>query len=104
MHLLKKLALCHCMQLVPPSFSEEDASHGIISLIDRGFIPPGSQLSIEPPPVRPKMALLHGSEERNNASLTNGKNVVILLCLENRRRPSVSGLVSIGISSTWCGE
>jgi hypothetical protein len=61
-------------QLVPPPFSEEETTLGIISLTDRGLIPPGSQLSIDPPPVQPKTVPLHNADERSTHSARSGES------------------------------
>ncbi|KAJ8304824.1 hypothetical protein KUTeg_018407 [Tegillarca granosa] len=46
-------------QLAPPPISEDDARKGILSLLERGLIPAAAQLTLDPSPVRQKMAPLH---------------------------------------------
>ncbi|XP_067827442.1 IQ motif-containing protein H isoform X2 [Heptranchias perlo] len=50
--------------LLPPFVSEKDARKGILSLIERGLIPPASELSLDPPPFQPKAAPIHAIEEK----------------------------------------
>lgn len=52
------------VQLAPPPITEEDARKGILSLIERGLIPPAAQLTLDPAPVRHKMAALHDPQEK----------------------------------------
>ena len=52
-------------QLAPPSITEDDARHGILSLLERGLIPPGADLAFEPSPVKHKLAQIYTSEDRN---------------------------------------
>lgn len=51
-------------QLAPPPILEEDARKGILSLIERGLIPPAAQLTLDPSPVKNRLALLHNPEEK----------------------------------------
>ncbi|CAH1796248.1 unnamed protein product [Owenia fusiformis] len=51
--------------LVPPPISEDDAKKGILSLIERGLIPPAAELTLEPPPVRHNLAQLHDPSVRD---------------------------------------
>lgn len=51
-------------QLAPPPITEQDARYGIISLLDRGFIPPGADLTLDPSPVKQRLALIHTAEDR----------------------------------------
>jgi len=45
--------------LPPPPIEEKDAKRGILSLIQRGLIPPASELTLDPSPVHQKQARLH---------------------------------------------
>ena len=47
-----------------PAMADEDIDRGLLSLADRGVIPPGAQLAIEPPPIQHKMAPLHSMQDR----------------------------------------
>lgn len=46
-------------QLTPPPITEDDAKKGILSLIERGLIPPAAELSLSPSPVRNRQAMIH---------------------------------------------
>ena len=37
----------------------EDAKRGIISLVERGIIPQGAHITLEPPPIQPKKSNLN---------------------------------------------
>ncbi|XP_013393394.1 IQ domain-containing protein H isoform X2 [Lingula anatina] len=52
-------------QLIPPAISEDDAKHGILSLIERGLIPPAAELTLDPSPVHHRMAPLHDPMEKS---------------------------------------
>ena len=60
-------------QLAPPPINEEDARKGILSLIERGLIPPAAQLTLDPSPVRNKIVPLHNPEEKIKPPCTPGK-------------------------------
>ncbi|XP_076802306.1 IQ domain-containing protein H-like isoform X2 [Clavelina lepadiformis] len=45
--------------LAPPSILEKDARKGILSLIERGLIPPAAELTLDPSPVHNKRVTLH---------------------------------------------
>ncbi|XP_033124079.1 IQ domain-containing protein H-like isoform X2 [Anneissia japonica] len=51
-------------QLIPPPISEKDAGKGILSLIERGLIPPAAELTLDPNPVRNKVVTLFSPEEK----------------------------------------
>ncbi|XP_052277313.1 IQ domain-containing protein H-like isoform X2 [Dreissena polymorpha] len=57
-------------QLAPPPITEDDARKGILSLIERGLIPPAAQLTLDPSPVKNKIMLLHDPEDRNKPPCT----------------------------------
>jgi hypothetical protein len=67
-------------QLAPPPITEDDARKGILSLIERGLIPPAAQLTLDPSPVKNRMVLLHHPEDRNKPPCTPG-NIIILIIL-----------------------
>ncbi|XP_078386208.1 IQ motif-containing protein H isoform X1 [Cetorhinus maximus] len=50
--------------LLPPFVSEKDARKGILSLIERGLIPPASELTVDPPFVQHKAAKIHDIQEK----------------------------------------
>ena len=60
-------------QLAPPPINEEDARKGILSLIERGLIPPAAQLTLDPSPVKNKLVLLHNPEDRNKPPHQSGR-------------------------------
>ncbi|XP_076101914.1 IQ domain-containing protein H-like isoform X2 [Mytilus galloprovincialis] len=51
-------------QLAPPAITEDDARRGILSLIERGLIPPAAQLTLDPSPVKNRLATLHDPVDR----------------------------------------
>ncbi|KAK3096782.1 hypothetical protein FSP39_003245 [Pinctada imbricata] len=53
-------------QLAPPPISEDDARKGILSLIERGLIPPAAQLTLDPSPVKNKLVTLHDPQIKTN--------------------------------------
>ncbi|XP_060582805.1 IQ domain-containing protein H-like [Ruditapes philippinarum] len=57
-------------QLAPPPITEDDARKGILSLIERGLIPPAAQLTLDPSPVKNRMVLLHHPEDKNKPPCT----------------------------------
>ncbi|XP_053405574.1 IQ domain-containing protein H-like isoform X3 [Mercenaria mercenaria] len=57
-------------QLAPPPITEDDARKGILSLIERGLIPPAAQLTLDPSPVKNRMVPLHNPEDRNKPPCT----------------------------------
>ena len=58
--------------MAPPPISEDDARKGILSLIERGLIPPAAQLTLDPSPVKNKLVLLHSASERQDKGKTPG--------------------------------
>lgn len=60
------------LQLAPPPITEDDARKGILSLIERGLIPPAAQLTLDPSPVKNRIMLLHDPEDRNKPPCTPG--------------------------------
>ncbi|KAJ7365834.1 hypothetical protein OS493_002555 [Desmophyllum pertusum] len=48
----------------PPPITEEDAQKGILSLIERGLIPPAAELTLQPSPVKHHQAPLHEAEQQ----------------------------------------
>ncbi|XP_021362303.1 IQ domain-containing protein H-like isoform X2 [Mizuhopecten yessoensis] len=52
-------------QIAPPPISEDDARKGILSLLERGLIPPAAELTLDPSPVRHKTAPLHDPHVKN---------------------------------------
>ncbi|XP_005098111.1 IQ domain-containing protein H isoform X2 [Aplysia californica] len=50
--------------LAPPPIEEEDARKGILSLLERGLIPPAAQLTLDPSPVKNKLVHLHDPEDK----------------------------------------
>ncbi|XP_074650955.1 IQ domain-containing protein H-like isoform X2 [Tubulanus polymorphus] len=69
-------------QLAPPAISDEDTRKGILSLLERGLIPPAAELTLDPSPVRHRTAQLHKYVEKDTrgipppaVSLTDGYNM-----------------------------
>ncbi|XP_067874250.1 IQ motif-containing protein H isoform X2 [Heterodontus francisci] len=50
--------------LLPPFVSEKDARKGILSLIERGLIPPASELNVNPPFIQHRAATIHDAQEK----------------------------------------
>lgn len=48
----------------PPPITEEDAQKGILSLIERGLIPPAAELTLQPSPVKHHQAPLHDADQQ----------------------------------------
>ncbi|XP_063690024.1 IQ domain-containing protein H-like [Bolinopsis microptera] len=46
-------------RLTPPAITERDAKKGILSLCERGLIPPAAELTLEPSPIKHKPSPLH---------------------------------------------
>lgn len=46
-------------RLTPPAITERDAKKGILSLCERGLIPPAAELTLEPSPIKHRSAPLH---------------------------------------------
>ena len=47
--------------------SADDAKRGIISLVERGIIPQGAHITLEPPPIQPKKSSLNDPAGRTRA-------------------------------------
>ncbi|XP_059161513.1 IQ domain-containing protein H-like isoform X2 [Physella acuta] len=50
--------------LAPPPIEEEDARKGILSLLERGLIPPAALLTLDPSPIKNKTLQLYSSEDK----------------------------------------
>ncbi|XP_069766577.1 IQ motif-containing protein H isoform X2 [Narcine bancroftii] len=50
--------------LLLPFVPEKDAKRGILSLTERGLIPQAARLTLDPPPIQHKMAIIHDSQEK----------------------------------------
>ena len=46
-------------RLTPPAITEQDAKRGILSLCERGLIPPAAELTLEPSPIKQQQLFLH---------------------------------------------
>eukprot|EP00116_Pleurobrachia_bachei_P001193 sb/3461455/ len=46
-------------RLTPPAITEKDAKRGILSLCERGLIPPAAELTLEPSPIKQRAAHIH---------------------------------------------
>lgn len=47
------------IQDYPVPLTADDAKRGIISLVERGIIPQGAHITLEPPPIQPKKSNLN---------------------------------------------
>ncbi|XP_072258696.1 IQ domain-containing protein H isoform X2 [Pyxicephalus adspersus] len=59
--------------LTPPPVHEKDVQKGILSLLQRGLIPPAARLTLVPPAVRPQTLALHSAQSRWTASHSQGR-------------------------------
>ncbi|XP_075714446.1 IQ domain-containing protein H [Rhinoderma darwinii] len=59
--------------LPPPPVHEKDIQKGILSLIQRGLIPPAARLTLVPPAIKQQPLSLHGAHARRTATYTQGK-------------------------------
>ncbi|XP_065195101.1 IQ domain-containing protein H-like [Sycon ciliatum] len=51
-------------QIPPPPITKEDARRGVLSLLERGLIPPATQIDMDPPLFQHKQLQLAAAEER----------------------------------------
>ncbi len=64
---------------MPPPITETDAKRGILSLMDRGLIPPGAELTLEPSPVKHLPAALHNSGNKDRMKIPSpGAGIIII--------------------------
>ncbi|XP_067666806.1 IQ domain-containing protein H-like [Haliotis asinina] len=61
-------------QLAPPPINENDAQMGILSLLERGLIPPAAHLTLDPSPVKQMVAPLHDPQDKNKAPAISDSN------------------------------
>ena len=57
---------------MPPPITETDARKGILSLLERGLIPPAAELTLDPSPVKHRVAPLHNPEDRKEPLAISG--------------------------------
>ncbi|XP_075431499.1 IQ domain-containing protein H isoform X2 [Ascaphus truei] len=71
---LSVLPVSHRMDasLPPPPLHEKDMQKGILSLLQRGLIPPAAHLTLVPPPVLPRALPLHGAKNQSAAATAPG--------------------------------
>ncbi|CAI9614617.1 unnamed protein product, partial [Staurois parvus] len=62
--------------LTPPPVPEKDVQKGILSLLQRGLIPPAARLTLVPPAIQPHNLALRSSQSRWTASNSQGKGRV----------------------------
>jgi hypothetical protein len=62
-------------QLLPPPITDADAQRGILSLQQRGFIPPAADLTLDPLPVSSKTAPIHSAGHKTRPPLTQQDNL-----------------------------
>ena len=56
---------------MPPPITDDDARKGILSLIERGLIPPAAELTLEPSPVKNQTAPLHNPRDKEKVPPAN---------------------------------
>ncbi|XP_002730454.1 IQ domain-containing protein H-like [Saccoglossus kowalevskii] len=82
--------------IIPPAITEKDAKKGILSLLERGLIPPAAELTLDPSPVRHKMVELRDPIEKKEpkvpvAGVGDGNfNFVKMDLLYNKSTDSMS--------------
>ncbi|CAF1395000.1 unnamed protein product, partial [Didymodactylos carnosus] len=53
----------------PVPLTSDDAKRGIISLVERGIIPQGAHITLEPPPIQPKKSSLYDPITRSRTAI-----------------------------------
>ncbi|KAL5482074.1 hypothetical protein EMCRGX_G022355 [Ephydatia muelleri] len=56
--------------LTPPPISNQDAQKGLLSLLERGLIPPAAEIILSPPLVAPRSVHLHGTNSQLSVKQT----------------------------------
>ncbi|XP_077323789.1 IQ domain-containing protein H-like [Lithobates pipiens] len=64
--------------LTPPPVHEKDVQKGILSLLQRGLIPPAARLTLVPPAIQPQTLALRSAQSRWAASNSQGKGHIKL--------------------------
>ena len=76
MFYVNMLIYLSALQLLPPPITEKDARNGILSLIERGLIPPAAELHLDPSPVRHRPAPLHDPQDKDKNQALAGTFLV----------------------------
>lgn len=82
-------------QLAPPPISEDDARKGILSLIERGLIPPAAQLTLDPSPVRHKVITLHDPDDKNKVTPVSEMATTLSSLHYDQDRKSVENMPAV---------
>ncbi|CAF3545026.1 unnamed protein product [Rotaria sordida] len=61
----------------PVPLTSEDAKRGIISLVERGIIPQGAHITLEPPPIQPKKSSLNDPALRSKVYIRDEPNTSV---------------------------
>ncbi|XP_018408321.1 PREDICTED: IQ domain-containing protein H [Nanorana parkeri] len=64
--------------LTPPPVHEKDVQKGILSLLQRGLIPPAARLTLVPSAIQPQTLSLHSAQTRWTSSHSQGRDHVKL--------------------------
>ncbi|CAF0827492.1 unnamed protein product [Adineta ricciae] len=61
----------------PVPLTAEDAKRGIISLVERGIIPQGANITLDPPAIQPKKSSLNDPTARMRAFIRDDSNISV---------------------------
>uniref|UniRef100_A0A4W3J0R0 Uncharacterized protein n=1 Tax=Callorhinchus milii TaxID=7868 RepID=A0A4W3J0R0_CALMI len=95
--------------LLPPPISERDAKKGILSLQERGLIPPAAELTLHPPPLLPQAMPLHDIQEKHRKpapepkSENSSKVVELIIRKSSLHMPQRSAMITAAKAALQTG-